>query len=276
MKRLITLSLFLATLVYSCSTDPIEESIEATYLSKSTNKKKKTKVEICHYDPGSNSYVSLSISLNGLNGHSNHNNDIINFDMDGDGYPVENECGINFREDGLWDCDDNDPLLNPETIWYLDADGDGYAISFVQSCYSPGDDYSLDVMPLTDIDDNDSTVQNHIDCFNTIVGHYQDTNVNPNATSILDIYVSEHNSNYEISGTLTVHRNNGISSTYDLNLDLHSIIEMYTGFYSFRYDNNYPINAGSGYYDCGRIMLLIAISGSGIPGYQAFSAEKIN
>ncbi|NNC45601.1 MAG: hypothetical protein HKN99_06950, partial [Winogradskyella sp.] len=122
----------------------------------------------------------------------------------------------------------------------------------------------------------DSAIQDYVDCFNTIVGHYQDTNENSNYTSIIDIYVSEQSGDYSISGTLTVHRNNGTSNVYDLNLDLHSIIEMYTGFYSFRYDNQFPINAGSGYYDCGRIMLLIGISGSGIPGFQAFSAEKIN
>jgi len=119
---------------------------------------------------------------------------------------------------------------------------------------------------------------NQIDngCFYTIVGHYQDVNETANATSIIDIYVTEESGEYNITGTLTVQRSNGLTNYYDLDLDLHSITEMYTGFYSFRYDNQFPINAGSGYYDCGRIMLGVAISGSGIPGYLTFSAEQLS
>jgi hypothetical protein len=45
------------------------------------------------------------------------------------------------------DCNDNDATLNPETVWYRDADGDGYHLSdpfFITqpSCTSPGAGYS--------------------------------------------------------------------------------------------------------------------------------------
>ncbi|CAG2532857.1 RHS repeat-associated core domain-containing protein [Maribacter dokdonensis] len=43
-------------------------------------------------------------------------------------------------------------------IWYLDADNDGYAISTVQQCTSPGSGYGTTVKPLGDCDDDDATV----------------------------------------------------------------------------------------------------------------------
>ena len=56
------------------------------------------------------------------------------------------------------DCNDNDPMINPETVWYLDADGDNYAISSVTQCTNPGAGYTISVLPLTDCDDNDSSI----------------------------------------------------------------------------------------------------------------------
>jgi len=44
------------------------------------------------------------------------------------------------------DCDDNDPAINPNTVWYLgvDADADGFfeSTTSVTQCASPGDGYS--------------------------------------------------------------------------------------------------------------------------------------
>jgi hypothetical protein len=40
------------------------------------------------------------------------------------------------------DCDDGNSALNPNTIWYLDADGDGYYTgSGMTQCVSPGAGY---------------------------------------------------------------------------------------------------------------------------------------
>ena len=48
---------------------------------------------------------------------------------------------------------------NTEYVWYLDSDGDGYAIEpTVTSATSPGPAYTLDILPLTDCDDNDASV----------------------------------------------------------------------------------------------------------------------
>ncbi len=49
--------------------------------------------------------------------------------------------------------------LSSEMVWYLDADGDGYAVSpSVLSATSPGQGYTTTVLPLTDCDDTDATV----------------------------------------------------------------------------------------------------------------------
>jgi len=79
----------------------------------------------------------------------------VTIDADMDGYSVD------------VDCDDNDPDVNPGTVWYLDADGDNYAISTVAQCSSPGMDYTTTVLPLTDCDDDD-------------------VNVNPGTTEVCD------------------------------------------------------------------------------------------
>ena len=56
------------------------------------------------------------------------------------------------------DCNDNDPMINPETVWYLDADGDNYAISTMTQCTNPGAGYTISVLPITDCNDNDSSI----------------------------------------------------------------------------------------------------------------------
>ncbi|MFL1013649.1 putative metal-binding motif-containing protein, partial [Flavisericum labens] len=56
------------------------------------------------------------------------------------------------------DCDDTNPNINPETVWYLDADGDNYAIATIAQCSNPGVGYTTNVLPITDCDDTDPNV----------------------------------------------------------------------------------------------------------------------
>ncbi|NNL80982.1 MAG: T9SS type A sorting domain-containing protein, partial [Flavobacteriaceae bacterium] len=56
------------------------------------------------------------------------------------------------------DCDDTDGSINPNTIWYLDADNDNYAVSTVTQCTSPGGGYKSVAIPVTDCDDTNNTV----------------------------------------------------------------------------------------------------------------------
>ncbi len=49
--------------------------------------------------------------------------------------------------------------VSSEMVWYLDADGDGYAVSpTVLGATSPGQGYTTNVLPLTDCDDTDASV----------------------------------------------------------------------------------------------------------------------
>ncbi|WP_345170464.1 T9SS type A sorting domain-containing protein, partial [Algibacter aquimarinus] len=48
--------------------------------------------------------------------------------------------------------------VTPATVWYLDADGDNFAISTVTQCTDPGIGYTTTVLPLTDCDDTDNTI----------------------------------------------------------------------------------------------------------------------
>jgi hypothetical protein len=68
-------------------------------------------------------------------------------DFDGDGYAISEG-----------DCNDNDPTINPDNIWYLDADNDGYAASTIAQCGSPGAGYTLTVLPETDCDDANASI----------------------------------------------------------------------------------------------------------------------
>jgi hypothetical protein len=56
------------------------------------------------------------------------------------------------------DCNDGDSRINPASIWYLDADGDNYAISTTTQCASPGAGYAIAVLPLGDCNDNDAAI----------------------------------------------------------------------------------------------------------------------
>ncbi|MDH5413591.1 MAG: MopE-related protein, partial [Flavobacteriaceae bacterium] len=56
------------------------------------------------------------------------------------------------------DCNDNDASINPDTVWYLDADGDNYAVSTLTQCADPGAGYTQTVLPVTDCDDTNATI----------------------------------------------------------------------------------------------------------------------
>ena len=58
------------------------------------------------------------------------------------------------------DCDDNDPAVNPQTVWVLDADGDGYYTgSPVTSCTIPGTGYVIKTnQQAGDCDDNNISI----------------------------------------------------------------------------------------------------------------------
>jgi hypothetical protein len=67
-------------------------------------------------------------------------------DLDGDGFVNAN------------DCNDSDATINPTNVWYLDADGDNYAISTKTQCANPGAGYTATVLPLSDCNDSDATI----------------------------------------------------------------------------------------------------------------------
>lgn len=77
----------------------------------------------------------------------------VDSDHDGFGGPVLFNGGLlSCGPENYWavfnsdDCDDNDPLINPNTKWYLD-DGSGFvpdadsSLPFIQQCLSPGSNY---------------------------------------------------------------------------------------------------------------------------------------
>ena len=61
---------------------------------------------------------------------------------------------------GLTDCDDGNAAINPETVWVLDKDNDGYyGGDPVTQCTSPGDGYVIKTNQLSgDCDDNDASI----------------------------------------------------------------------------------------------------------------------
>jgi hypothetical protein len=82
-------------------------------------------------------------------------------DADGDGYavlPTIESCtspGTGYTKTAIptTDCDDADAEVNPETLWYLDANNDETADSmeFIVSCERPGVGYtSAQLTPFSD------------------------------------------------------------------------------------------------------------------------------
>ncbi|MFM7721526.1 MAG: MopE-related protein, partial [Bacteroidota bacterium] len=56
------------------------------------------------------------------------------------------------------DCNDNDSAINPNTVWYLDADGDGYYVSTLTQCITPGVGYNTVGGISGDCNDNDPAI----------------------------------------------------------------------------------------------------------------------
>jgi len=81
-----------------------KELVTTTMASTSS---KSEKISICHKTiPGTNQWVTIEISFNGLADHLLHG-DIVP-DADGDGYTKENPCGNGSQND----CDDNNAAIN--------------------------------------------------------------------------------------------------------------------------------------------------------------------
>ncbi|WP_165454404.1 T9SS type A sorting domain-containing protein, partial [Hyunsoonleella pacifica] len=70
------------------------------------------------------------------------------------------QSGLTITNDGCTADDVLNLTVTPQTVWYLDADGDGYAISTVSDCSSPGIEYTSSVLPVTDCDDTPGTGAN--------------------------------------------------------------------------------------------------------------------
>jgi hypothetical protein len=59
------------------------------------------------------------------------------------------------------DCNDNDPAINPETIWYIDNDHDGYyntSVVYAPSCTPPGPSFNTTSTKGPDCNDNDPAI----------------------------------------------------------------------------------------------------------------------
>jgi len=83
-------------------------------------------------------------------------------DSDGDGFGDDESTiqactlPIGYVENSL-DCNDNNSAINPNTTWYLDADGDGYYVGTTVACASPGPNYNTTGGINGDCDDNNPT-----------------------------------------------------------------------------------------------------------------------
>ena len=66
------------------------------------------KIDVCHYDPKSNSWTIININENAWSAHANHG-DIRLDDQDNDGYVPNNNCNFGI----MGDCDDLNANLNP-------------------------------------------------------------------------------------------------------------------------------------------------------------------
>lgn len=60
--------------------------------------------------------------------------------------------------EGATNTTSQDITVNNGTLWYLDADGDNFAVSTSLSCTNPGAGYTSTVLPLTDCDDSNAQI----------------------------------------------------------------------------------------------------------------------
>ncbi|MBQ0734832.1 hypothetical protein J9332_10950, partial [Aquimarina celericrescens] len=91
-------------------------------------------------------------------------------DFDGDGWgsdqgivnndpPTKTQCSqpIGYvRKKG--DCNDGNASMHPDTVWYKDSDGDGFASMTKTQCTSPGTGYGFTVKPLGDCNDGNGLI----------------------------------------------------------------------------------------------------------------------
>lgn len=85
-------------------------------------------------------------------------------DSDGDGYgdpETQRGCGAPNTVANSDDCDDTDPDINPDLVWYKDADGDDYSDgTYLTQCTQPANHYLAADLTATsgDCDDTDAYI----------------------------------------------------------------------------------------------------------------------
>jgi len=84
-------------------------------------------------------------------------------DTDGDGFGAGTATNACAQPTGYvinnTDCNDTNIAINPTTVWYLNADGDGYYVSTIVSCTSPGANYNTTGGIVGDCNDNNPLVR---------------------------------------------------------------------------------------------------------------------
>ncbi|MFM1771028.1 MAG: hypothetical protein RLZZ71_170, partial [Bacteroidota bacterium] len=110
----------------------------------------------------------ISEVCNGLddNGNGQIDEGVLNTyyaDTDGDGYgnpssTIEACSAPSGYVINNTDCNDVSAAISPSTVWYLDADNDGYYINTSVSCTSPGANYNTTGGTSGDCDDNNAAV----------------------------------------------------------------------------------------------------------------------
>ena len=83
-------------------------------------------------------------------------------DTDGDGFGAGAATNACAQPTGYvinnTDCNDTNAAISPTTLWYLNADGDGYYVSTIVSCTSPGANYNTTGGTLGDCNDTNAAV----------------------------------------------------------------------------------------------------------------------
>ena len=106
---------------------------------------KTDKIDVCHYDTEYDTWHLINVSIKSLDMHvAKHGDVYYGQDDDGDGYPKMSECGElgNPRNDGLWDCDDNDADVNPEAPEICGDGIDNNCDGQIDECtYVPDDNF---------------------------------------------------------------------------------------------------------------------------------------
>ena len=83
-------------------------------------------------------------------------------DSDGDGFGAGTATNACAQPTGYvinnTDCNDTNIAISPTTVWYLNADGDGYYVSTIVSCTSPGANYNTTGGTAGDCNDTNAAV----------------------------------------------------------------------------------------------------------------------